>query len=108
MEKTRRGAVVPLAAGWSDVGSWNALHDVLPKDASGNVLAGDVIVEACKNSYVSSQGRLVAAVGLDGVVIVETDDAVLVVAREHAERVKKVVEELQRRAPGPGAPRGGR
>jgi mannose-1-phosphate guanylyltransferase/mannose-6-phosphate isomerase len=103
MEKTQRGAVVPLAAGWSDVGSWNALHDVLPKDANGNVVAGNVLIESCKNTYVSAQGRLVAAVGLDGIVIVETDDAVLVVAREHAERIKGVVEELQRRARGPAA-----
>lgn len=90
MERTARAAVVPLSAGWSDVGSWSSLHDVLPKDSSGNVAGGDVILESCRDTYVSSQHRLVAAVGLEGVVIVETEHAVLVVSREHAETVKRV------------------
>jgi mannose-1-phosphate guanylyltransferase/mannose-6-phosphate isomerase len=92
MEKTARAAVVPLSAGWSDVGSWSSLHDVLPKDRDGNVASGDVILESCRDTYVSSSDRLVAAIGLDGVVVVETKDAVLVVAREHAETVKRVAE----------------
>ena len=98
MEKTTLAAVVPLAAGWSDVGSWASLHDALPKDADGNATIGDVIVEACRNTYVSSRGRLVAAVGLEGIVIVETEDAVLVVAREHAEAVKRIAELVGKRA----------
>jgi mannose-1-phosphate guanylyltransferase len=92
MEKTTRAAVVPLAAGWSDVGSWASLHDALPKDANGNVTSGDVILESCRDTYVSARGRLVAAIGLDGVAIVETEEAVLVVKREHAESVKRVAE----------------
>ena len=100
MEKTRRAALVPLAAGWSDVGSWAALHDVLPKDRDGNVAAGDVMIESSTNTYVAAHSRLVVAIGLHDVVIVETDDAVLVVAREHAERVKQVVEALRSRPPG--------
>ena len=97
MEKTRRAAVVPLAAGWSDVGSWPSLHDVLPKDAEGNVRVGDVLMEQCTRSYIASSGRTVAALGLDGVVIVETEDAVLVMTHEHAQDVKKIVDALKAR-----------
>ena len=99
MEKTERAAVVPLAAGWSDVGSWPALHDVLPKDASGNVVVGDVLLEQCTRSYVVSSGRTVAAIGLDAVVVIETADAVLVMARDNAQDVKKIVEALKKRQP---------
>jgi mannose-1-phosphate guanylyltransferase / mannose-6-phosphate isomerase len=94
MEKTRRGAVVPLDAGWSDVGSWPALHDVLPRDAAGNATVGDVLLESCTNSFVTASGRFVAAIGLNDVVVIETDDAVLVVHRDRAQEVKKVVEKL--------------
>src|SRR5690606_40067243 len=87
MEKTRSAAVVPLDAGWSDVGSWPALHDILEKDADGNVLRGGVIVEGCRNCYVSAADRLVALVGLDGCVVVETADAVLVMRHEAAQDV---------------------
>ncbi len=97
MERTGRAAVVPLDADWSDVGSWSALHDVLEKDDGGNSLMGDVIAHGCTNTYVSASGRLVAVVGLEGVVVVETDDAVLIVAREHAQDVKRIVEALKLR-----------
>jgi mannose-1-phosphate guanylyltransferase/mannose-6-phosphate isomerase len=99
MEKTDRAAVVPLAAGWSDVGSWPALHDVLQKDTNGNVAVGDVLLEQCTRSYVASSGRTVAAIGLDDVVIIETADAVLVMARENAQDVKKIVDALKKRQP---------
>jgi mannose-1-phosphate guanylyltransferase / mannose-6-phosphate isomerase len=99
MEKTERAAVVPLAAGWSDVGSWPALHDVLPKDASGNVAVGDVLLEQCSRSYVASSGRTVAVIGLDAVIVIETADAVLVMARDNAQDVKKIVEALKKRQP---------
>ena len=95
MEKTDKAAVVPLDAGWSDVGSWAALHDVLSKDADGNALRGDVIAEACKNSYLASSGRLVVGIGLDGVIVVETADAVVVMAREHSQSIKRVVDVLK-------------
>jgi mannose-1-phosphate guanylyltransferase/mannose-6-phosphate isomerase len=95
MEKTRNAAVVALDAGWSDVGSWSALHEVLEKGAAGNVLRGDVIAEGCTNSYVAAHGRLVAAVGLDGIIVVETPDAVLVMAAEHSQRIKQVVDALK-------------
>ncbi len=96
MEGTRQAAVVPLSAGWSDVGSWPALHDVSAKDAAGNTTSGHVVLETCANTYVTASGRLVAAVGLRDTVIVETPDAVLVMARSHAQDVKKVVDELKR------------
>lgn len=100
MEKTGRAAVVPLSAGWSDVGSWSSLHDVLAKDQNGNVASGDVVLESCRHTYVSAQHRLVAAVGVEGIVIVETEDAVLVVRREHAESVKRVAELVGKRRSG--------
>lgn len=95
MEKTAKAAVVPLAAGWNDVGSWSALHDVLDKDVNGNVLRGTVLAESCSGSYIASTGRLVAAVGLQDCVIVETHDAVLVVAKSEAQNVKKIVDALK-------------
>ena len=95
MEKTARAAVVPLSAGWSDVGSWPALHEVLGKDENGNVLVGDVLADLCKDSYIASSGRLVAAIGLEGVIVVETDDAVLVAACDHAQEVKGIVDALK-------------
>jgi len=94
MEKTHGAAVVPLEAGWNDVGSWSALHDVLAKDDAGNVLRGDVLAAGCRNSYVLANGRLVAVLGLDGVVVVETEDAVLVMARDEAQNVKQIVDRL--------------
>jgi mannose-1-phosphate guanylyltransferase len=98
MEKTDRAAVVPLDAAWSDVGSWAALHEVSSKDASGNVFHGDVLAEDCSDSYISARGRLVGALGLTGVVIVVTDDAVLVANRDHSQHVKRIVERIKSRS----------
>ncbi|MEO8464161.1 MAG: mannose-1-phosphate guanylyltransferase/mannose-6-phosphate isomerase [Gammaproteobacteria bacterium] len=95
MEKTDRAAVVPLDAGWSDVGSWAALHDVLPKDGAGNTLRGDAIAEGCKDTYLVSTSRLVAGVGLEGIIVVETPDAVVVMARTESQSVKRVVDALK-------------
>lgn len=97
MEKTDVAAVVPLDAGWSDVGSWSALYDVLDKDGAGNVAVGDAIVEQCRDTYVLASNRTVAAVGLRDVVVVETEDAVLVIARDAAQSVKRVVDRLKQR-----------
>jgi len=94
MEKTDKAVVIPLDAGWNDVGSWAALHDVLDKDADGNVLVGEVLASACRNCYLSANARLVAALGLEGVVIVETEDAVLVMSKDEAQNVKWVVERV--------------
>ncbi|WP_225766203.1 mannose-1-phosphate guanylyltransferase/mannose-6-phosphate isomerase [Stenotrophomonas sp. Marseille-Q4652] len=94
MEKTQDAVVVPLDAGWNDVGSWTALRDVSPRDADGNAHKGDVIAIDCRNTYVYG-GRLVALVGLDDVVVVETDDAILVGKADRMQEVKDVVARLK-------------
>ena len=94
MEATSMAAVVPTDPGWSDVGSWASLWDIADKDPNGNAIAGDVIDLDVTNSYVSASNRLVAAVGLDGVVIVDTPDALLVAGKADAQDVKKVVDIL--------------
>ncbi len=95
MEKTRDAVVVPLDAGWSDVGSWSALHESLAADASGNVTRGDVITEDSSGCYLYSTQRLVATVGLRDHVVVETKDAVLVAPRDRVQDVKNVVARLK-------------
>ena len=96
MEKTVSAAVISLDAGWSDVGSWASLWGVHPRDRSGNAIAGDVIATDMKNSLIHAGSRLVAAIGLKDVVIVETADAVLVAHKEHSQKVKQVVDDLKR------------
>jgi mannose-1-phosphate guanylyltransferase/mannose-6-phosphate isomerase len=95
MEKTRDAVMVPLDAGWNDVGSWAALHDVLPADAQGNVVRGDVMLEDTTGSYVHADSRLVTALGLHDMVIVETADAVLVAPRSQVQDVKKLVTRIK-------------
>jgi mannose-1-phosphate guanylyltransferase / mannose-6-phosphate isomerase len=95
MEKTRDAVVVPLAAGWSDVGSWAALHDACEADADGNVSRGDVIAEDSRGCYLYSESRLVSAVGLQDHVVIETKDAVLVVPKDRVQDVKKLVARLK-------------
>jgi mannose-1-phosphate guanylyltransferase/mannose-6-phosphate isomerase len=95
MEKTEHGAAVPLASGWSDVGSWAALHDASEHDAAGNAAVGHVVLNECANTYVYGGRRLIAAIGLDNVIIVESDDAVLVLHRDRAQDVKKIVDTLK-------------
>jgi mannose-1-phosphate guanylyltransferase/mannose-6-phosphate isomerase len=97
MEHTERAVVVPLDAGWSDVGSWDSLHEAIPSDALGNTLVGDVIARNVANSYLRSDGPLVAAIGVDDLVVVAIEDAVLVAHVDHSEDVKIIVEELRRR-----------
>ena len=96
MEKTANASVVPLDAGWSDVGSWAALHDVSDKDDKGNALFGDVIAHDCQNSYITSKSRLVTAVGLSDFVVVEDKDSVLVAHKDRSQDVKALVDELKR------------
>jgi mannose-1-phosphate guanylyltransferase/mannose-6-phosphate isomerase len=88
-------AVVPLDAGWSDVGAWGALWDVEAKDANGNVIHGDVQATDTRNALLISQHRLLACIGLDDVVVVETPDAVMVARRDKAQDVKAVVSRLR-------------
>lgn len=96
MEHTDHAAVVPVDMAWNDVGSWPALHGVAVGDADGNVIQGDVVQDGVSNSYLRSEGRLLAAVGLDGITVVATDDAVLVAGADSAGAVSRVVERLRR------------
>jgi mannose-1-phosphate guanylyltransferase/mannose-6-phosphate isomerase len=95
MEQTTRAAVVPVDMAWSDVGSWRALRGVGQPDGDGNVLQGDVVAERMRNSYIRSEGQLVAAVGLDNVIVVATDDAVLVADADSASEVSGIVARLR-------------
>lgn len=90
------GAIIPLSAKWSDIGSWDALWHTLPKDESGNVVRGDVLLDACHNTLAFSGHRLVACIGLDNIVIVETSDAILVAHQDKTQEVKHIVDTLKR------------
>lgn len=96
MEKTTDAVMVPLDAGWSDIGSWSALWDVSPKDEEGNVFKGDVLSQSSHNSYVHADSRLVTVVGIDNMVVIETKDAVLVAHKNQVQDVKKIVEQIKR------------
>ena len=95
MERTKKAVVVPLDAGWNDVGAWSAVWQVLPQDAKGNAVRGDVILHDTKNSYVHADRRLVSLVGVQDLVVIETSDAVLVAHKDKAQDVKKVVDQLK-------------
>ena len=95
MEKTADAVVSPFNAGWSDVGSWSALWEIGEQDAHGNVLKGDVLLHDTKNCYISAEKRLVATVGLEDHVIVETADAILVAKKDRVQDVKAIVNQLK-------------
>jgi mannose-1-phosphate guanylyltransferase len=96
MEKTDSACVVPLDAGWSDVGSWSSLWETAKqKDTQNNVVIGDAILDGVSNSYINSEQRLIAVVGLDDVVVVETKDAVLVAHKDKVQDIKHVVNQLK-------------
>jgi mannose-1-phosphate guanylyltransferase/mannose-6-phosphate isomerase len=95
MEKTERAVVVPADFGWTDVGSWSALWDIGAKDAGGNVAVGDVVAEGAKNSYLRSDGPLVAALGVEDIIVVATPDVVLVASKSRDQDVKLLVERLK-------------
>jgi len=90
------GVVIPLTAGWSDVGAWDALWQVLPKDGSGNVAQGDVLLQDCHDTLALSEGRLVACVGVSDLVVIETADAILVAHKDKTQDVKKIVDSLKK------------
>ncbi len=94
-ERTQHAAVIPASLGWSDVGSWDALWEHMPKDPDGNAAVGDVLLEGAKNCFVRSDGILTAVVGLEDVVVVVTNDAVLAMHRDRAQDVKRVVDRLR-------------
>ncbi len=95
IEKTATAVVVPLDAGWSDVGAFSSLWDVLDKDEHGNVLQGDVLAHESSNNLVIAESMLVATVGLENTVVVQTKDAVLVAARDRVQDVKQIVAQLK-------------
>lgn len=95
MELTETGVVVPLDAGWNDLGSWAAIWEATSHDAAGNSIQGDVMTVGARDSLIQSNHRLVAAVGIEGLVIVETKDAVLVARKDECQQVKKIVQQLQ-------------
>jgi len=97
MEKTDRAAMIPADIDWSDVGSWAALDEVSDKDASGNIISGNVIDLGSKNSVIYAEKRLVATIGLRDAIVVDTPDATLVCSKANAQDVKKIVEELKKR-----------
>jgi mannose-1-phosphate guanylyltransferase/mannose-6-phosphate isomerase len=96
MEKTPHAVVIPLTVGWSDVGSWLSLHEVCEKDECRNVVAGDVLLEDVRNCYIHSENRLIAALGIDNQIIIETKDAVLVSSIERSQDVKLIVGRLKK------------
>jgi len=95
MEKTADAVVVPLNAGWSDIGSWSALWDVNDKDADGNTVIGDSIIHETTNSLIQGVDRLITTVGVDNLVIVDTKDALLIACKDKVQDVKKIVEQLK-------------
>lgn len=97
MEHTRRAVVVPAEMGWSDIGSWKALWDIGARDGSGNVLVGDVEAIDSANSYLRSESRLLAAIGVRDMIVVATDDVVLVLPKDRAQDVRMLVDALKSR-----------
>ena len=95
LEGLPTGVVIPLSAGWSDVGAWEALWNVLPKDDAGNVAQGDVLMQDSRNTLALSEGRLIACVGVDDLIVVETADAILVAHKNKTQDVKKIVDRLK-------------
>lgn len=95
MERTRSAAMVTADIGWDDVGSWDALAEAIPGDADGNVLRGDIFAPQTKNTYIRAESRMVTAIGLEDMVIVETPDAVLVAHKDFSQNVKQAVEYLK-------------
>jgi len=95
MENTDKAKMVLLDVGWNDVGSWSALWGVSKKDSNGNAVNGDILLDQTKNSYIYSENKLVSVIGVENLIIVETDDAVMVASREHAQDVKKIVARLK-------------
>lgn len=94
-EKSDRIVTFPLDADWSDIGSWDAIYDVLPKDAAGNAIQGDCLPVGCRDSLILGHSRLIAGIGLEDVLVVETDDVILVAKKGESQKVKDIVGELK-------------
>jgi mannose-1-phosphate guanylyltransferase len=95
MEHTKKGLVIKLDAGWSDVGSWESLMSIKPKDKDGNVTQGDVILNNVKNSYAYSSNRLISAIGVSGLIVVDTQDALLISTRNNINNINNIVKKLK-------------
>ncbi|WP_324781015.1 mannose-1-phosphate guanylyltransferase/mannose-6-phosphate isomerase [Thiobacillus sedimenti] len=95
MERTRRAAVVPADIAWNDIGAWSALWEVASKDEQGNAIRGDVMLENARNNFVRAEGRMVALLGVEDLVVVETADVVLVAKKDQVQDVKKLVDRLK-------------
>ncbi|WP_425058525.1 Alginate biosynthesis protein AlgA [Sporomusa carbonis] len=96
-EKSTRVVTVPMTAYWNDIGSWDAIYDVLEKDSSGNAIKGDCLPVDCVNTLMLGRNRLIAGIGLEDVLVVETDDVIVVAKRGESQKVKDVVNELKSR-----------
>ena len=95
MEKSSNVVVVPLDAQWNDIGSWSALYDIGTKDNNGNVIKGDVIIQDTTNTYINANHHMVATLGVDSLIIVDTPDATFIATQDKAHKVKDIVESLQ-------------
>jgi mannose-1-phosphate guanylyltransferase/mannose-6-phosphate isomerase len=95
MEKSDNVVVVPLDAQWNDIGAWSALHDIGTKDANGNVIKGDVIAKDTTNTYINASHHMVATIGIDNLIVVDTPDATFIATQDKAQEVKSIVESLQ-------------
>ena len=95
MEKTNKGIVLPLDAGWNDIGSWKSVWETSIKDKKGNYTQGKVLIEESKNCYVRSENRLVVGIGIENLIIIETNDAILVSNKSETQRVKNIVNKLK-------------
>jgi len=96
IEKSNNVVVVPLDAGWNDIGSWSALHDIGTKDANGNVIKGDVFMQDTANTYIHASSHMIATIGVQDLVIVDTPNATLISTKDKAQKVKDIVEQLQK------------
>ena len=97
LEKSDRVSLIPCDIGWNDVGSWHAVHEISAKDASGNTLQGNVVALDCRNSLIRAEKRLVAAIGVEDLCVIETADAVLILKSDQTQRVREVVDTLEQR-----------
>ena len=95
MEKSDNVTVVPLDAQWNDIGSWSALYDIGTKDSNGNVIQGDVFTEDTTNTYIHSNGHMIATIGVQDLIIVDTPNATLISTKDKSQEVKNIVEQLQ-------------
>ena len=96
MEKTNKAVVVPLDAGWSDIGSWSSLYDISQKDQLGNVIKGKVFTEDSINCYINSQSQTMVVIGVENLVIVNTPEGTLVISKDRAEEINRIVKKLKK------------